>query len=80
MLPQKPDIRLWAGTRSRLILSYTPGKVCYYLQPLTFDFVYLCMIHSLISARHQRKSESSRLLLFGYEVFEERAGPQKSFS
>lgn len=60
------------------MLSYTPGQVCYYLQPLTFDCFYLSVIHSLIPAWHRRKSKWSQLLLFDYKLFEERVSPQKS--
>lgn len=66
MFPQQPNVGLLTDTRSCLILSYTPGEVCYYVQPLTFDFVYLCMIHSLIPAWHWRESKRSQIPLFDY--------------
>lgn len=38
---QPSSIHLQTGSRSCLVLSYTPEQACYYLQPLTFDFLYL---------------------------------------
>lgn len=76
-LQRRPTFFLWAGTGSCLILSRSTEKekkVSYYLQPPTLDWFYLRMIHSLISARHQRKSKKKfkdSLTAAGYEVFEE---------
>lgn len=63
MFPQKFNIHSWTGTRGCLILSYTPGQVCYYLQPLTSDSFYLSMIHSPVPAWHRRKSKNCCLII-----------------
>lgn len=58
-------------SRKGLFIIYSPW-------PLTWSISVWSTPLSLPGTRE--KSESSRLLVFGYEVFEERAGPQKSFS